>query len=83
MPNHFHGLMFLPEKPQKPLDKISGGKRFLAYNIVKNLESENTKGKKGKKHQVFHLSFDANEGSGVKEVEVCLDYIHHNPVSGK
>ncbi len=36
-----------------------------------------------KKHQVFHLSFDARKCFTEKMVEQKLDYIHHNPVSGK
>jgi hypothetical protein len=98
MPNHFHGLLFVPQESRKPLDKIvSGGKRFLAYEIVKNLKDESKldllnvlrsgvqekERKKGKKHQVFRLSYDGKECSDIREVEKCLDYIHHNPVSGK
>ena len=42
MPNHFHGLMFILERSSKSLDKIvSGGKRFLADDIVKNLKAGN------------------------------------------
>ena len=39
--------------------------------------------KKGKKHQVFRLSFDARLCLTEKMLEQKLDYIHHNPVSGK
>ena len=39
--------------------------------------------KKGKKHQVFRLSFDAKKLEGENEICRVLDYIHHNPVSGK
>src|SRR5690606_41160923 len=47
MPNYFHGLIFVPEKSPKPLNKIiSDGKRFLAYDIVKNL-------KVGRKHDLL------------------------------
>ena len=72
-------------------------KRFLAYDIVKNLRVggrqelftllqsgvQEMERKKGKKHQVFRLSYDAKECKGAKEVEKCLEYIHNNPVSGK
>ncbi|MEO1257121.1 MAG: hypothetical protein AAFY41_19890, partial [Bacteroidota bacterium] len=37
---------------------------------------------KGKKHQVFRLSFDAKV-LDEKDVERVLDYMHHNPVTGK
>jgi hypothetical protein len=72
-------------------------KRFMAYEIVKRLKKQGelalikvlTNGVqkeerlKGKKHQVFRLSFDAKEVKGGKEIDNVLDYIHHNPVSGK
>jgi len=39
--------------------------------------------KKGKKHQVFKLSFDAKLCFSESMLEKKLDYIHANPVSGK
>ena len=39
--------------------------------------------KKGKRHQVFRLSFDAKLLEGEKEILEVMAYIHHNPVSGK
>jgi len=98
MPNHFHALLFLDEKCDKNLNQlVANGKRFLAYDIVKGLEvGEHQKilnflsnsvadkeSQKGKKHQVFVSSFDAKECFNRKMVETKLDYIHHNPVSGK
>ena len=38
---------------------------------------------KGKKHQVFQLSFDSRKCYNEKMIEQKLDYNHHNPVSGK
>jgi len=69
----------------------------MAYEIVRRLEEkghshlvpllargvQKAEVKKGKKHQVFRLSFDAKELSSDQEVEAVLDYIHHNPVNGK
>ncbi len=97
MPNHVHCLLF-PTNKLKPLNHLlSEGKRFMAYAIVKNLKNkdktallhtlqkgvqENEK-KKGKKHQVFRLSFDARKCLDEQMVEQKLEYIHHNPVSGK
>ncbi len=97
MPNHIHILLH-PTNSKKILnDLVSEGKRFMAYSIVgklKKLEKsklleqladgvqENEK-KKGKKHQVFRLSFDARECFTEKMLEQKLDYIHHNPVKGK
>ena len=96
MPNHIHFLVFLNENIDLNV-AISEGKRFLAYEIVKRLKQQSefsllkvleegvfaNEKKKGKKHQVFRLSFDAKECEGNKEIENVLDYIHHNPVSGK
>ena len=68
----------------------------MAYKIVKNLKSlnkfkileqlqqgvrENEK-KKGKKHQVFRLSFDSRRCFDERIMEQKLDYIHYNPVNG-
>lgn len=76
---------------------LSGAKRFLAYEIVKGLSREgedrlltelqngvqSNERAKGKLHQVFRLSFDAKLLDDPAEVHEVLDYIHHNPVSGK
>ena len=97
MPNHIHVLLF-PTHTGTSLDKYVGeGKRFMAYDIVNNLKKSNKtsllqilqegveeKEKlKGKKHQVFQLSFDSRKCYNEKMIEQKLDYIHHNPVSGK
>ena len=97
MPNHLHLLVFVQPECQG-LNKVIGeSKRFMAYEIVKRLKERNElellhqlslgvqleEAKKGKRHQVFRLSFDAKELSSDEEVERVLDYIHHNPVSGK
>jgi hypothetical protein len=76
---------------------IGNGKRFMAYEIVKLLDGNNfqdilktlhqgvvdSERKKGKKHQVFHSSFDVKTCFTEKFVLQKLDYIHHNPVKGK
>ncbi len=97
MPNHFHVLLY-PTHSDTSLNKLVGeGKRFMAYDIVKNLERygrldllkvlqegvETKERLRGKKHQVFHLSFDARKCFNEKMIEQKLDYIHHNPVRGK
>lgn len=53
--------------------------------ILKNLSAgvQKEEREKGKKHQVFRLSFDAKEVRGQTEINKVLDYMHHNPVSGK
>lgn len=97
MPNHFHAMLF-PTHTGTSLNMMVGeGKRFMAYDIVnglKRLRKASTlkileKGVdpneklKGKKHQVFQLSFDARTCVDESMIEQKLDYIHHNPVSGK
>lgn len=98
MPNHFHGLVYLSDACGISLNRLVGnGKRFLAYEVVERLKKsgqsdllehlsshvrESEKGK-GKQHEIFRLSFDAKKCYNRKIVEQKLDYIHHNPVSGK
>jgi REP element-mobilizing transposase RayT len=97
MPNHFHVLLY-PTHTGTSLNKLVGeGKRFMAYDIVNGLKKsgkmelliglsegvDNNEKTKGKKHQVFQLSFDARKCYNEKMIEQKLDYIHHNPVKGK
>ena len=95
MPNHLHALLY---PTSGSLNKLTAnGKRFMAYEMVKRLEQgkryallkESEQGvrpnerRKGKKHQVLRLSFDARKCFDEKMVEQKLDYLHHNPVQGK
>ena len=95
MPNHLHALLY---PTQGSLNKFTAnGKRFMAYEMVKRLEQgkryallkeleqgvQPNEKQKGKKHQVFRLSFDARKCFDEKMVEQKLDYMHHNPVQGK
>lgn len=97
MPNHLHCLLY-PTNTDKSLNHLtSEGKRFMAYAIVSQLKKlgqhrllqglvagvQANEKKKGKKHQVFRLSFDARKCFDEKMVAQKMDYIHHNPVSGK
>ncbi|MEX2232662.1 MAG: hypothetical protein WD824_10905 [Cyclobacteriaceae bacterium] len=97
MPNHAHVLLY-PTPSGKSLSKIIGdGKCFMAYDIANAIRKsgkdnlllelqqgvESKEKRKGKIHQVFHLSFDARLCHNEWMVEQKLDYIHHNPVSGK
>ncbi|WP_425391690.1 hypothetical protein [Ekhidna sp.] len=97
MPNHLHCILF-PTNQEKPLNKlVAEGKRFMAYGIVKRLKKnqqseildklsdgvQENEIKKGKKHQVFRLSFDAKMCNNISMLETKLDYAHRNPVSGK
>ncbi|MEK6477660.1 hypothetical protein WJR50_09000 [Catalinimonas sp. 4WD22] len=97
MPNHSHCLLY-PTHTEKSLNHlVSEGKRFMAYTIVNQLKKleqhsllqhlaagvQANEKKKGKKHQVFRLSFDARKCLSVEMIEQKMDYIHRNPVSGK
>ena len=96
MPNHFHGILHL--NSSNNLNKvISNGKRFMAYEMVKRLNSQNQNDmlqklssacseddkKKGQLHKIFETSFDAKPILTEKFLQQKLDYIHHNPTSGK
>ena len=97
MPNHLHCILYFPEAGFD-LNKIIGNaKRFMAYEIVNRLEKQQETGilqileasvtarekKKGQLHKVFKDSFDAKAIFSDKFLTQKLDYIHHNPVSGK
>ena len=97
MPNHLHALIRV-DKISPEINKLAGnGKRFMAYEMVKRLEHLNRDDllkqmekavlpdevKKGKLHQVFEPSFDCKPCYTKKFLEQKLDYIHHNPCSGK
>lgn len=69
----------------------------MAYEIIKRLESLDQSGllnrlaedvtmrerSKGQKHKAFEESFDAKPIFNESFLFQKLDYIHHNPVSGK
>ena len=97
MPNHSHCILYFKE-PGFDLNKIiSNGKRFMAYEIIKRLKEKKeitllkilsdtlTESQKAKRqlHKVFKDSFDAKAIFLDKFLLQKLDYIHHNPVSGK
>jgi REP element-mobilizing transposase RayT len=97
MPNHVHFIMATPFKKADLNTLVSNGKRFIAYEIVARLERSGRNDvlqtlsdavmpgdrKRGKLHQIFRPSFDGklilNEAMLLRKI----DYIHHNPVSGK
>jgi REP element-mobilizing transposase RayT len=97
MPNHLHVIIYFKEAGFDLNKIISNGKRFMAYEIIKRLEMNQatnllnvlakklTAGeqKKGQLHKVFKASFDAKAIYSEKFLRQKLDYIHHNPVSGK
>ncbi len=97
MPNHVHCILYFPEAGFNLNKILSNGKRFMAYEIINRLEVANeiatlqilqdalTEREKKKKqlHKVFKDSFDAKAIFSEKFLIQKLNYIHHNPVSGK
>ena len=97
MPNHLHFLIYISDKSPIINKLIANGKRFMAYDIVARLKKQNEHSllkqledgvpinelAKGKKHQVFQSSFDAKPCVSRDFLLQKLNYLHHNPVSGK
>jgi hypothetical protein len=98
MPNHFHGIIYLDEDCPRSINLIvSNAKRFIAYDIINNLEEskqESTlqdlfhsttdrENDKGQKHKVFKASFDAKELLSTAMLTTKLDYMHRNHCQGK
>lgn len=97
MPSHIHCLIYIAEGGDNLNKLVANGKRFMAYKIVKELETlkrkktlailaagvQKNEREKGKKHKVFRLSFDAKVCFDDKMIAEKLDYIHTNPVNGK
>jgi putative transposase len=95
LPNHIHLLLYLPEDSPELMMVIGNAKRFMAYEIVKRLQSRPDilevlqagvnipEKKKGKIHQVFKDSYDAKVCFSNEFIEQKLNYIHKNPVTGK
>ena len=91
-------FFYLPQDCVKNINQIiANGKRFLTYNIVKNLENNQNHEllnvltnnvtdcdkRKGAKHKVFQTSFDCKELFNNEILETKIDYIHINPCKGK
>ena len=96
MPNHVHLIIHL-NKPVNLNNLISNGKRFMAYEIIARLKTQNENDlllklnhsctdkekSKGQVHKAFEASFDAKAIITNHFLIQKVDYIHHNPVSGK
>ncbi len=97
MPNHVHLILYF-ENENFELNKIIGsGKRFIAYEFIKRLQSKNNYAllnilsnavnirdrKKGQLHKCFEESFDAKAIYSDKFLKQKINYIHNNPVKGK
>lgn len=97
MPNHLHLLIHTPWDKHSLNKRIGTGKRFMAYEIVERLKAakhedilkilaEDVKPfdrRSGKRHHVFKDSFNEKEIINEEMLLQKLDYLHHNPVSGK
>ena len=97
MPNHVHTLIYKGDENLDLNKYVGSGKRFLAYGMVERLKQNNqeylierlqsgvkaSEKRKGKRHQVFKLSFDGKWIASREAMENILDYVHHNPVSGR
>jgi REP element-mobilizing transposase RayT len=97
MPNHVHVLLYFRQEGVSLNGIISNAKRFLAYEIIKRLRQQGETSllhelhhalsqrerAKGQLHRVFEQSFDAKPVHSEWFFNQKLDYIHHNPVSGK
>lgn len=97
MPNHLHFIIHFSINEFNLNKIIAEAKRFVAYELINRLEraqhnellqllknavSEREK-KKGQLHKVFKESFDAKAIFSDKFLLQKMEYIHHNPVSGK
>jgi len=98
MPNHFHGLLAFRNTQRLPINTIIGnGKRFIAYEIIRQLTELNETDilhkleksvkkkdlRRGKRHEVFQPSFEWKECETDKFIEQKLNYIHNNPCTVK
>ena len=97
MPNHIHMLLHYSGTAESLNTLISNGKRFMAYDILKKLQSkeehvllrilkdsvQKKDAEKGQKHNVWKDSFDVKECRTEKFLIQKLTYMHNNPVSGK
>lgn len=97
MPNHLHALIDFSTTTKKINTIIGDGKRFMAYEIIKRLQTVGktdvlmslekgvaAKGKeKGKLHEVWEESFDWKICETAEFAYQKLIYMHNNPCSGK
>jgi REP element-mobilizing transposase RayT len=97
MPNHVHLLLYLPDRNVNLNTIMANAKRFMAYDLVKRLTDQQhtdianvlaaactqKERAKGQRHKVFEPSFDAKPVYMLEFLYQKLDYIHHNPVTGK
>ena len=97
MPNHLHLLLYITKGKGTVNSILSNGKRFLAYEIVRRLETLGRgdvleimskrvmpeERSRKKKHRVFEVSSDIKKCYTERFLLQKLRYIHRNPVRGK
>ena len=97
MANHVHAIIAFSNTGKTINTIISNGKRFIAYDLIKRLQQQNshlilselssslnnTERKEGKRHSVFETSFDWKECRTEKFIQQKLDYIHLNPYKAR
>jgi REP element-mobilizing transposase RayT len=97
MPNHVHALISFKSTGQSINTIIGNGKRFMAYEIIKRLKTNNeldllntlkenveaARKVNHKIHEVWELSFDWKLCSSINFTKQKLNYMHDNPCSGK
>lgn len=97
MPNHIHSLLHVNGSVATVNKVLGNGKRFMAYEIVKRLKSNNQmdilsalsgsvspeERARKKKHRVFISSSDIKPCYTENFVIQKLEYIHANPIKGK
>jgi len=97
MPNHVHVLLYLTDLNVNLNTIMANAKRFMAYDLVKRLKAQEhtdvlnllaaacteKERAKGQLHKAFEPSFDAKPVYTLDFLFQKLEYIHHNPVSGK
>ena len=97
MPDHLHTIIAFHNTGKTINSIVGNGKRFMAYEIVKNLKRQhqnnillqlqsmvnNTQQLINKQHEIFEPSFDWKECRTVKFIEQKLQYIHWNPCKGE
>ncbi|MCA4894186.1 MAG: hypothetical protein ING84_04175 [Cytophagales bacterium] len=90
-------IIYLAEDKSTINTILGNGKRFLAYEIVRRLETKNredilqilashvtsSERKRSKRHRVFEVSSDIKPCYSDKFLLQKLEYIHANPVTGK
>ena len=93
MPNHVHAMIAFGNSGKSINTIIANGKRFMAYELVKLLKTQNkqdllkllsswvnkTERQKNKLHQVLEPSSDKKECRSIAFMEQKINYIHLNP----